>query len=100
MLMQQPDPVSALNEYLEAQVNAQWVACGPWIAKFERIPDGPSVRALSFALGRVAGALQVLTDFTKGNPYYSMTPRVSQIATDYARWFEQLLQVRMVLKDL
>ncbi len=98
--MQQHDLAKALNEYLEAQVKAQWVACGPWITKFERGQDGPSVRALSFALGRVAGALQVLTDFTKGSPYYSMPPGVVQIGTDYARWFEQLLQVRMVLQDL
>jgi hypothetical protein len=99
--MQQDDPVlTALNGYLEAQVIHQWVSCQPWITKFRLHPDGPSVRALSFALGRVAGALQVLRDFTKGKPGYSMPPQVAQVETDYARWFEQLLQVRMVLKDL
>jgi hypothetical protein len=88
-----PDGDKAIIDFLESNLKDQMRSCRVWITQFERHQDGPSVRALAFALGKVSGAYGALVAYMRDRDLSDESLKISE---EWAEWFEKMHAISLV----
>lgn len=87
-----PDVDKAIVDFLEANLKNQMRSCRMWITQFERHKDGPSIRALAFALGKVSGAYNVLLAYMRDRDVSDESLKISE---ECAVWFDKMQAISL-----